>query len=111
MSRAELLRVAHVERGEREGLGTCLASLEARGILVHARGDSWVPAEALGLIAGRLDVNPAGFAFLRRADGAGEDIYVPAKAVRPAMHGDQALVALDRRRRRRPEGQGSPVLR
>src|SRR5262249_27464447 len=110
MSRAELLRAAHVERGEREGLATCLTSLEARGILVHARGDSWVPAEALGLVAGRLDVNPAGFAFLRRADGAGEDIYVPAKAVRPAMHRDQVLVALDRSRRARPEGKVSRVL-
>src|SRR5262245_12680631 len=110
MSRAELLRAAHVERNEREGLATCLASLEARGILVRARRDAWGPAEALGLIAGRLDVNPAGFAFLRRADGAGEDIYVPAKAVRPAMHRDQVLVALDRSRRARPEGKVSRVL-
>jgi len=40
-------------------------------------------------------VHPAGFAFVARDDAAGDDVYVPASGVRPAMHGDRVLVRVD----------------
>ncbi|MFN8545082.1 MAG: ribonuclease R [Candidatus Binatia bacterium] len=108
---ADVLRAARVEREEREVALAVLTDLEARGILVRSRGDRWVSAESLGLVAGRLEVNPAGFAFCRPDDPEAADVYVPAKAVRPAMHRDRVLVQIDRTQRRaRPEGKVSRVL-
>jgi len=37
-------------------------------------------------------VNPTGFAFCRPDEADQEDVYVPARGVRPAMHGDRVLV-------------------
>jgi ribonuclease R len=62
-------------------------------------------------VAGRLSVNPAGYAFLRPDAAGAEDIFIPANSVRPALHGDRVLVKPERGRRRgRPEGRVMRVI-
>jgi len=63
-------------------------------------GDRLAPAARVGLVAGRLVVNPAGFAHCVPDDAEAEDVYVPRTGVRPAMHGDRVLVRLEARGRR-----------
>ena len=102
---ADLLRAARVARGERAAAQACLAALEARGSLVRTKGNRLALPARQGLVAGRLTVNPAGFAFCRPDNGEGDDVYVPATRVRPAMHGDRVLIQVERSGRRgRAEG-------
>jgi ribonuclease R len=98
-----------VSRAERERARQRLTALEAAGKVVRSKGDRWTVPERLDLVAGRLTVNRAGFAFCVRDDGAGDDVYVPASGVRPAMHGDRVLVGVQRGRGRR-EGRVAKVL-
>jgi ribonuclease R len=100
-----------VSRTERERAGERLSALEAAGKVVRSKGDRWTVPARLDLVAGRLHVNRAGFAFCVRDDGAGDDVYVPASGVRPAMHGDRVLVGVQRGRKRgRSEGRVAKVL-
>src|SRR5262245_63810897 len=63
------------------------------------------------MVAGRVQGNPAGFAFCVTDDPGTEDVYLPAAGVRPAMHGDRVLVRVERfRRRGRAEGRVVKVL-
>jgi ribonuclease R len=109
---SDLLRAARVSRTERQRAGERLSALEAAGKVVRSTGDRWTVPARLDQVAGRLHVNRAGFAFCVRDDGAGEDVYVPASGVRPAMHGDRVLVGVQRRGRRqgRSEGRVTKVL-
>jgi ribonuclease R len=108
---ADLVRAARVSREERPEVAERLAALEAAGRLVRTRGDRFTLPARLDLVAGRLAVNPAGFAFCAPDDPEEEDVYVAARAVRPAMHGDRVLVRVERfRRRGRPEGRVVKVL-
>jgi ribonuclease R len=65
----------------------------------------------LHLVAGRLQANPAGFAFCVTDDPDAADVYVAASGVRPALHGDRVLVRVEHRRRGgRAEGRVVKVL-
>jgi ribonuclease R len=107
----DLLRAARLSREERRQAEERLAAMEARGLLVRTRGERVTLPARLDLTAGRLHVNPAGFAFCVRDDPELEDVYVPAAGVRPAMHRDRVLVRVERfRRRGRAEGRVVKVL-
>jgi len=85
--------------------------LEATGRLVRTKGDRYALPGQLDLVAGRLTVHRDGFAFCVPEDPNGTDVYVPAKAVRPAMHGDRVLIRVEPfQRRGRPEGRVVKVL-
>ncbi|HJQ84582.1 MAG TPA: ribonuclease R [Candidatus Binatia bacterium] len=107
----DLLRAARVSRAERRSGKERLAALEARGLLVRTRGDRFTLPARVDMVAGRLHVNPAGFAFCVTDDPDEEDVYIPAAAVRPGMHGDRVLVRREQARRRgRSEGRIVKVL-
>jgi len=107
----DLLRAARISRDEQRSGRARLDALEARGLLVRTKGDRLTLPVRLDLVAGRLQANPAGFAFCVPDDRDADDVYVPATAVRPAMHGDRVLVRVDRfRRRGRTEGRVVKVL-
>jgi ribonuclease R len=87
-----------------------LAALEADGRLLRLPGDRWaVPGQA-GLAAGRVIVNPGGFGFLVPDDPAADDVYLSARGLGGAMHGDRVLVRVGRGRRERPDGRVVRVL-
>jgi ribonuclease R len=107
----DLLRAARVARDERASGRARIDALEARGLLVRTKGDRLTLPVRLHLVAGRLQVHPAGFAFCVPDDRDAGDVYLPATAVRPAMHGDRVLVRTDRiGRRGRTEGRVMKVL-
>jgi ribonuclease R len=107
----DLLRAARIPQAERRRGEERIAALEARGALVRTKGDRFTLPARLDLVAGRLQGNPAGFAFCVRDDPEEDDVYLPASAVRPAMHGDRVLVRVERfRRRGRAEGRVVKVL-
>jgi ribonuclease R len=105
-----LLRAARVARGEQARAAARLDALQADGKVVQLPGDRWaLPAHA-GLVAGRLTVNPAGFGFCQPDDPELDDVYVSARGIGSAMHGDRVLVRVGRGHDGRPRGRVVRVL-
>src|SRR5207244_7909034 len=102
---------ARIERGLRAEATERVSALEATGRLVRTMGDRYALPARLHLVGGRLTVHRDGFAFCVPDDPEESDVYVPARAVRPAMHGDRVLVRVEPfQRRGRPEGRIVKVL-
>jgi ribonuclease R len=107
----DLLRAARIPQAERRRGEERIAALETQGALVRTKGDRFTLPARLDMVAGRLQANPAGFAFCVPDDPDDEDVYLPASGVRPAMHGDRVLVHVEGfRRRGRAEGRVVKVL-
>lgn len=99
-----LLERAHLARGDRRAAAAALADLVAEGIVVEPRVGRFVLAARQHLRGGELRVHPDGYAFVLAPPAPPgvpqeEDLYVPGAALRPAMHGDRVLAAVERRRR------------
>jgi ribonuclease R len=91
----ELPRAARLTPEETDALPERLAELTRSGVIAQRqRGRTLVLGAALGLIPGRLQVHPDGYAFLTPDGAAADDYYVPRSGVRPAMHGDRVLAAV-----------------
>jgi ribonuclease R len=111
VGKADLLRAARVSREERTAAQERLVALENAGQIVRAGGERYTTLARSGLVAGRLSVHPNGYAFCIPDDRQADDLYIPAKAVRPALHGDRVLVKPERASRRgRAEGRIVRVL-
>src|SRR5262249_55434540 len=107
----DLLRAARCSREEKRAARERLAALEARGLVVRTRNDRFTLPARLDMVAGRVQGNPAGFAFCVTDDPRIEDVYLPAAGARPAMHGARVLVRVEHfRRRGRAEGRVVKVL-
>lgn len=94
MELADALRPPH-----RNDFYAWLEQLRVEGRLVRTRKDGWVLLEQTGMVVGRLQRNPRGFAFLVQDDPALEDIFIPSNAQGGALHGDRVLVTLQKSQR------------
>jgi ribonuclease R len=107
----DLPRAARLTPVETELLPERLAHLLHAGILVERkRGREIVLGSALGLVSGRLQAHPDGYAFVISEDRSEPDYYVPRNRLRPAMHGDRVLVRVETSRRGRREARVIDIL-
>lgn len=86
---AEVLGVH--DPGRREILQRRLTAMERDGQLLPNRKGVLLLASKLDFIAGRVIGHRDGFGFVRRDDG-GADLFLPARQMQKAMHGDRVLV-------------------
>ena len=102
----QLIREMSLRGGERQQLAERLQALVDGGHLVETGRDRYTLAQHatahLNLIAGRLNMHRDGYGFVipnarQRSSFAG-DIYVSPQSIGSAMHGDQVLVELGRRK-------------
>ncbi len=86
------------------------AMLRDGQLLLNRRGGLAV-AEKADLIPGTIIANADGFGFLRRDDGASEDIFLAPAQMKQVLHGDRALISVTGEDRRgRSEGMIVNVL-
>lgn len=82
-----------------DGVSNRLRAMVRDGELVLTReGRFGVPRE-MNLIPGRVIAHPDGYAFVRpdnEDDTNGEDLFIPAKFARMALHGDRVAVRIGR---------------
>lgn len=91
MDTKELQVVLGVDGEELDG---CILALRDSGELWVRRDGKLTTSENEGLKRGKLRAHPRGFAFL---DVPGEEeIFIPKKAMRSALHQDEVLVRIDR---------------
>jgi ribonuclease R len=112
-SARELIQLLHIPREERVAFRRQLKTLAAEGALVEARGHRYDVAGQNDLVAGRLQSNAGGSAFVvpdpPRRDGG--DVFIPAAGREEAMHGDRVVARIERRRSAdRPEGRIVKIL-
>jgi ribonuclease R len=102
----QLIREMSLRGGERQQLAERLQALVDSGRLVETGRDRYTLAEHatahLNLIAGRLNMHRDGYGFVipnagQRSSFAG-DIYISPQSIGSAMHGDQVLVELGRKK-------------
>src|SRR5271169_6161679 len=116
----QLVREMGLRGGERQQLADRLHALVKSGRLMETGRDRYTLAEHAAahqnLIAGRLTMHRDGYGFVIQNAGQritiGGDIYISPQAIGSAMHGDQVLVELGRKKDDgRAEGRILYVLR
>ena len=107
----DLPRAARLTPAEAAQLPERLSALLRSGTVAERQqGRQLVLGSALGLVAGRLQAHPDGYAFVITDDPRHADYYVPRNRVRPAMHGDRVLARVEPSRRGRQEARIVEVL-
>lgn len=95
MKQHELARALKVGAGRQGEVRAALRRLEAKGLVVSLRKNRWAVANQNHFILGTLSVHRDGFGFVSRsAEPDREDIFIPARRMGTALHGDQVQVAL-----------------
>ena len=110
---AAILRALGGRPANRE-LKRLLEGLVRDGEVVRSRGNRYTLAGAstTGTITGTLSLHRDGYGFVRVGDGS-EDVFVPAKAIGSAMHGDTVTVKAERSRyqgQQRREGRITTIV-
>lgn len=101
----EIQELLDLSAGERKVLGKSLKSMVKDGSLVQLKGGRFALPGKVNLVVGTLTVHRDGYGFVTPRDTNAHDIFVPARHVRPAMHGDRVVVRMERALRTgRPEG-------
>lgn len=84
-------------RHVRHELKRLLEDMARDGEIVGFKGNSYALASAAKSIRGTLSVHRDGYGFVA-PDGGGDDIFIPQKGMRDAMHGDTVEVRAERSR-------------
>jgi len=105
LSLREIQDTLDLSAGERKVLGKALKDLVKEGSLVQLKGGRFALPKKVNLVVGRLSVHRDGYGFVSPADGGCDDLFIPARHIRPAMHGDLVVARLEHSiRSGRPEG-------
>ncbi len=100
----EIMHFSHIRAHEKREAKDIVADLVKRGRLFLLKGNRYGVSDLMKLVRGRLIAHHDGFGFVRPEDGGGPDIFIPACAMKGAVHGDRVVVRVEKTRRKRPEG-------
>ena len=93
----ELMRVLSIPKEDRYRFRRLIAKLLQTGDLIRIRGNRYGLSDRMGLVVGRLAVNPRGFGFVT-PDNATSDqsVFVASDHLSQAMHGDRVAVRIEK---------------
>lgn len=101
----ELQAMLDLSAGERKMLGKSLKDMVRDGSLVQLKGGRFALPHKVNLVVGTISVHRDGYGFVSPAAENAQDVFIPARHLRPAMHGDMVVVRLERSARTgKPEG-------
>ena len=92
LTRKDIGKLLRVEGKKRSDLYRLLEKMETSGEIIRVKNNRYAVPKELGLIVGKLEVNPRGFGFVIPQAGGGEDIYIHKEVMADALHGDTVLV-------------------
>lgn len=101
----EIQDTLDLNAGERKSIGRVLKNMVKDGTLVQLKGGRFTLPGKVNLVVGTISVHRDGYGFVAPVDSNAHDVFIPARHIRPAMHGDMVVVRLERSLRTgRPEG-------
>jgi len=108
----EILHLAHVPPAERSKAKKLIKNYLRQGQLVLLKGNRYGLAQMMRLVTGTLSVHPDGFGFVKPISGQPEkeDIFIPPRKLKGALHGDKVIVRIEGSRGKRLEGSVVRVL-
>lgn len=93
-----------LDAGGRKQVGRQLKTLVREGSLVQLKGGRFALPHKVNLAIGTLSLHRDGYGFVTTSQQS-QDIFIPARFVRPAMHGDRVVVRIEGGQRSgKPEG-------
>ncbi len=108
----EILHLAHISPHERNRAKKLIKQYVNQGKLVLIKGNRYGLAKMMRLVTGTLSVHPDGFGFVKPLPDQPEkeDIFIPPRRLKTALHGDKVVVRIEGARGRRLEGSILRVL-
>ena len=112
LSKKHILELLHAQEGSlhfagllrefggrhvKHELKRMLDDMAGDGELVRLRGNSYVLATAAVSVKGKLSTHRDGYGFVT-PEGGGEDVFIPQRQMKSAMHGDTVEVHAERSR-------------
>jgi ribonuclease R len=95
MSLRDIQHLLKVPQDGKRGLQSLLRALCQSGDLVRTRGKRFGVSAEMNLAPGRLQMHPDGFGFVVLDEKATGDVFVKARELGGAMHGDRVLVRIE----------------
>jgi ribonuclease R len=106
----EIIHFSHLRPEEKNKARTIVASLVSEGKLVLLKGDRYGISDLMELVTGKLLVHPDGFGFVQPETGKGDDVFIPARGLKGAVHGDLVVARVEKTRAKGIEGSILRVL-
>ena len=83
-----------------------LNELELEGSLIRTRKNRFGLPAKMNLIAGKIEMNRKGFAFLIPDDENEKDVYIHASDLNSAMHQDKVIVRIEKKSNKESRAEG-----
>ncbi len=100
----EIIHYCHVRPEQKNEVRKVVSDLVRQGKIILLKGNRYGLAEQMRLVTGRLIVHPDGFGFVRPDEPGVEDVFIPPKRLKGAIHGDKVVARVERIRAKGPEG-------
>lgn len=88
----KLMEVLDISDDDKKVFLNILEDMVEEGKIVKTRKKKYALPEVLGLLLGRIQGNPRGFAFFIPDDQDEGDVFIPAENLNGAMHNDRVMV-------------------
>jgi ribonuclease R len=92
----EIIHLSHLRPEEKNKARAKVAGLVREGILVLLKGNRYGISDLMKLVTGRLLAHPDGFGFVQPETGKGDDVFIPARGLKGAVHGDHVVARVEK---------------
>jgi ribonuclease R len=100
----ELLRNLNLKQDQRRTVKEVLQAFLHEGKIVRIRGNRYGLPSKMNLVIGRLKCHPDGYGFVISEKEGEEDVFIGARNLREAMHGDRVVARVESVRKKGKEG-------
>lgn len=88
----ELAAIFDIDKDEFKAFKKALKTMEKEGLIVKNKKERYAIPSRMGLLSGKLQSHPKGYAFLIPDNEKEKDVFIPASFINGAMNGDKVLV-------------------
>ena len=106
----EILRQLGLKNEEKQGTKELLTDLVHEGKIVRIRGNRYGLPSKMNLVVGRVKCHPDGYGFVIPEEEGQEDIFISARNLQEAMHGDRVVARVESVRKKGKEGRVIRIL-
>ncbi len=104
LSLNDLKNVVDSWTGRKRDVKKLLRNMVKAGVLVRLKNDRYGIPDEMNLLVGTLWCTRSGNGFVVPDKEEGNDVFVPARFIKDAIHGDKVVVRIEHMRQRRREG-------